>query len=272
MGHLVMHRNQSQNRIYIGRVKVTKKVTKRRMEKEMLSVRAAERQVTKLTKMLVVIHWKQAYQQVSPQLGFCQNQADSRQVYSISEFPESGSTHSDTTTRSTQRFSRSMTSCSTTSSHSPKSCVKQLWVSIFCSTSSWPDEWFQWSRAQRLSPHTVIAAQMWKSRRFALCVLISHRSKSTSASLANGKIVMNIAFLVEDVVNPIIGLDALHRNAVQCHLSLPSTAWSEGSSSSLQELLLFIRFGCSGFSQRLVLTPRVHSLFHRPRIRYHYFF
>ena len=81
-----------------------------------------------------------------PQQAYQHNQSqNSRQVCSISKF-FSGSTYSDTTTRSTQRLSRSTTSCSTvtttTTTQSSEPRIQQLWVSVICATSSWPDEWF----------------------------------------------------------------------------------------------------------------------------------
>ena len=55
--------------------------------------------------------------------------------------------------------------------------------------------------------------------------------------------IMHITFfIVEDVLNPIIGLDALHQNSVVSdRQGLPSTEESEGSSSLSQASLLCFR-------------------------------
>ena len=147
-------------------------------------------------------------------------------------------------------FSRSTTSCSTTTSNQSSK-----------STSSWPDEWFLWSQTQRLSLYTAIRLRCG-SQENLLIIPVSYRSKSTSTSsggLGNSHRHrsghFNWTFFTcstcaihstlmsacqcqwwrdpsrrseedyvhhsqdrhEHAVNPIIGLDALHQNTVQFH-------------------------------------------------------
>ena len=63
---------------------------------------------------------------------------------------------------------------------------------------------------------------------------------------------MNITFLiVEDVVNPIIGLDALHHMEFKSISFISSAAWSKSRTSLLKESLVLTRVGHSSVSQRV---------------------
>ena len=70
---------------------------------------------------------------------------------------------------------------------------------------------------------------------------------------------------IQDVMNPIIGLDALHQSRVKVleWKNISSAPWSESRASLLQESLLFIRVVHASISQRLpsgMGGSRVHSL------------
>ena len=92
----------------------------------------------------------------------------------------SGSTHSDSTTRSTSRSSRSTTSCSTSAIYS-ESCLHSLWVSVFCPVSPWPGRRIQWSQIQHQAFHST--HQFGSRGQRDLCFIsVLNRSQSPSAS------------------------------------------------------------------------------------------
>ena len=94
-----------------------------------------------------------------------------------------------------------------------------------------------------------------------------------------GKVIIHVNFLVvEDVKNPITGLDAIHHNRLQVHLhetKVHSSTTSAQSTSSLSPkslLCVAVRFGpsrsCSKSSPSLV-RPSVHDLKQSVSIQHH---